>query len=219
MKVNKAGRPVNASLRQRRREEILDAAVQLFARHGYADTDTQVLADQLKVGKGTLYRYFPSKKELFLAAVDRVMHRLRRAVDDAVTGPEDPLGQIERAVRAYLDFFKDQPAVVELLIQERALFKDRKRPTYFEHREANQARWREFYRTLMASGRVREMPPERITDVFGNLLYGTMFTNYFAGQRQSTERQAADILDIVFLGILSPSERRRHSEPRNGHKE
>ena len=39
-----------------RREEILDAATKLFAEHGYADTDTQQLADKLGVGKGTLVK-------------------------------------------------------------------------------------------------------------------------------------------------------------------
>ena len=56
----------------RRREEILAAAIHLFAVHGYAGTDTQLLADKLQVGKGTLYRYFQSKEDLFLAAVDSI---------------------------------------------------------------------------------------------------------------------------------------------------
>ena len=56
-----------------RREEILDAATELFAQHGYSDAVTQALAERLQVGKGTLYRHFPSKQELFLAAADRVI--------------------------------------------------------------------------------------------------------------------------------------------------
>ena len=82
--TRKPGRPVDRGLRARRREEILDAAAKLFARHGYPETDTQVLADLLGVGKGTIYRYFPSKHALFLAAADRVMRRLREVVDGAI---------------------------------------------------------------------------------------------------------------------------------------
>ena len=68
-------------------------------------------------------------------------------------------------------------------MQERALFKDRKRPTFIEHRLMNLERWRDMYRDLIADGRVRDIPPEGITDVVGNLLYGTIFMNYFSGQR------------------------------------
>jgi len=193
----------------RRQAQILDAAVQLFAEHGYSDTDTQLLAEKLQVGKGTLYRYFRSKRDLFLAAADRVMRQMRQCVDASIEGIEEPLDCIAIAVRAFLTFFAEHPEYVELLMQERAQFKDRKKPTYFEHREANSVRWHKLYRSLIATGRIRDVPVERISDVMSNLLYGTMFTNFFTVQRRSVDAQARDILDIAFNGILSDSERQR----------
>jgi hypothetical protein len=56
---------------------------------------------------------------------------------------------------------------------------------------------------------VRRVPVERVPDVLGNLVYGTMFTNHFLTQRQSVDDQAADILDVVFTGLLTPGARRR----------
>src|SRR6187200_2985057 len=187
--TKRPGRPVDPELEQRRREEILEMAAKLFAKHGYSQTDTQILADELQVGKGTLYRYFPSKEQLFLAAVDRVMRKLRQRVDESMAPIEDPLDRIARAVRTFLEFMNENPDFVELLIQERAQFKDRKKPTYFEHRDAHRERWRLFYRPLIAAGRVRDVPVERILDVVGDLLYGTMFTNYFSGRQKPLEEQ------------------------------
>lgn len=205
----KRGRPVDDELWGRRCAEILDAAAELFAEKGYSQADTQDLADRVGVGKGTLYRYFPSKRELFLAAVDRVMRRMNEHLETTACQQEDPLQQIAIAIQAFLAFFDEHPGFVELLIQERALFKDRKKPTYIEHRERNVGRWQEFYRTLIAEGRVRPMPVERITAVMSDLIYGTMFTNYVAGRDRSLQQQADDIVDIVFHGILSASERER----------
>ncbi len=202
-------RAVDTERRAQREEQILETAVQLFAEHGYSGTDTQMLADRLQVGKGTIYRYFRSKRELFLAAADRVMRLMRKSVDAHLEGIDEPFERIGVAIRAFLGFFAEHPEFVELLIQERAQFKDRKKPTYFIHRETNIKRWQAVYRSLMDCGRIREMPIERITDVLSNLLYGTMFTNYFTDQRPSVEMQARDILDIVFHGILSDAERCR----------
>lgn len=190
-----------------RREEILDAATELFAAQGYSDAITQDLADRLQVGKGTIYRHFPSKRELFLAAVDRVLHRLREQLDASLREVDDPLEGIAKAILAYLAFFEEHPKFVELLIQERALFKDREKPTFIEHRERNLWRWRERYAALIKDGRIRDIPVERITDVIGHLLYGTIFTNYFAGRNEPAEAQTRDIMDVVFYGILSDSER------------
>jgi AcrR family transcriptional regulator len=209
--TKKPRQAANEELWANRREEILDAAVRLFAEHGYADTDTQLLADELGVGKGTLYRYFPSKRELFLAAADRAMRLLRERIDSCIEGIEEPLERIAAAIRAYLGFFAERPEFVELLMQERAQFKDRKKPTYFVHREANQERWRVLYRSLIAEGRVRDMPAERISDAVSNLVYGTMFSNYFTGSHKSPEAQAQDILDVIFNGILSEAERKKRT--------
>ena len=192
-----------------RREQILDAATKLFAEHGYADTDTQLLADRLRVGKGTLYRYFPSKRELFLAAADRGMRRLCEYIDNGIAHIQDPPERIAQVVRLYLTFFADHPELCELLIHERALFKDRKKPTYIEYREANRERLRVLYRSYIAEGQIRDMPVDRMLDVLGDLLYGTMFTNYFSGRQKSVEEQTRDILDVVFHGILSDVGRQR----------
>ena len=137
------------------------------------------------------------------------MRKMQEKILANIAGVEDGLEQVARGIMAFLSFFAEHPEYVELLIQERAQFKDRKRPTYFEHREVNVVRWRKLYSRLIAEGRVRDIPVESITDVVGNLIYGTMFTNFFAGQKKPVEQQAQDILDIVFRGILTEPEQAR----------
>lgn len=212
--TRRPGRPRNPELLERRREEILDTAARIFARLGFPGTDVQLVADALDVGKGTIYRYFPSKEELFLASVDRGMLRLRAEIDASIVDITDPLQRVERAIRTYLSFFKNHPEFVELMIQERAEFRDRKKSTYFEHRDKDEcggknSEWSKLFAVLMAEGRVRDIPVNRILDVTSDLVYGTMFTNHFAGRHKPLEEQAQDILDIVFNGILTSKERRR----------
>lgn len=169
--------------RVQRREAIVAAATRLFAELGFADCEMDRVAAKLAVAKGTLYLYFPSKEELFFACVDSGMRRLQEAVQSANEKLADPLERISRGVYAYLEFFDEHPDLAELIIQERASFKNRKRPTYFEHREANRGPWRELYKSLIAAGRLRkDFPVERLLDTVGNLLYGTMFTNHFLGR-------------------------------------
>jgi len=197
----------NEQLVTSRCEEILDAATTLFAEQGYSDAVTQDLVERLGVGKGTLYRYYPSKRELFLAAVDRVMRRMRQQVDEAIINVIEPFERLEVAIATYLNFFGNHPEFVELLVQERALFRDRKTPTYFEHRERNVVPWHAMLNQLMGEGRVRTMPVEQITNVMFNSVYGIMFTNYFTGSSRSPRDQSTEILEIVLHGILTDPER------------
>lgn len=87
--------------RQRRKEarpqEILEAALAVFARKGFAATRLDEVAARAGIGKGTLYLYFSSKEELFKAVVrETLLPHLARleAVSAAGGGPVLPL--IER---------------------------------------------------------------------------------------------------------------------------
>jgi AcrR family transcriptional regulator len=212
----KTEKTASIDIKARREEEILEAAATLFAQCGYSQADTQTLADRLGVGKGTIYRYFPSKRELFLAAVDRLMSQLHESITQAISSDfYDPINRLLRAVNAYLKFFSDRPELVELLIQERAYFKDRAKPTFIEHNEKFVQQWRGEFLEMIAEGRVRNMPFEKFNDVMSDLLYGTMFTNYFARRNRPTAEQANDIYDFAMFGILSDSEREKRIKMKN----
>ena len=201
------GRPKDDALAARRREEILRHAIAHFARDGYSDADLDAIAGDVGCAKGTLYRYFESKADLFQQSVDLVMRELLKAT--RATTSEDPLEQVEFAIRSYLAYFDAHPEYVELLIQERAAFRDRKKPTYFVHRDANIERWTQCHLSLMEQGRMRRMPVERVHAVIGDLLYGTIFTNYFAGRSKPLEHQITDVLDVLINGLLTPQEMER----------
>jgi AcrR family transcriptional regulator len=208
------GRPKDAGLTDRRRREIIGAATPLFAARGYANTDLQAVADALGLGKGTLYRYFPSKRKLFLAAVADGMARLEEAVFTAASEGEDPLDGLVRAFRAHLAFFRKNPDFGELMVEERAELSDRKESTYFEQRDRNIGPWQDFIQALIDEGRIRRMPPARITDVLSDLLYGVPFKKVPADSKKAPDAAAEDMIDIILHGILSDEERARRPAKR-----
>jgi hypothetical protein len=138
------------------------------------------------------------------------MRQMQQAVHAARDQPVDPFERISAAIRAYLKFFDEHPHFVELLIQERAIFRDRKKPTYFEYRDANRGAWRELYTGLQAAGRIRsDLVIEQILDTVGSLLYGAMFTNRFVGRSVSLNQQHRVMLEIMLFGLLTPDEREK----------
>jgi len=168
------------------------------------------VASELGIAKGTLYLYFSGKQELFLACVDQGMQDLQRMLDDALAPVDVPFERIAHGIWAFLRFFDEHPEHIELLIQERAMFRDRKRPTFFEYRAARRERYSGLYTDLVKSGQLRsDLPIDQMMETVGNMLYGTMFTNYFEGRSVPLCRQFDTIVEVVFRGILSPAERDR----------
>jgi AcrR family transcriptional regulator len=197
-----AGRPPDARRQEQRRSEILKAATTVFARVGFAATDVQEIADLAGVGKGTVYRYFPSKEELFLATIDLGMRRLTTTVDSAAARAADPLTRIESAIKAYLAYFDQHPEIIELFIQERAHFRHRQQATYFAHRDANIGAWRQLLVELIQDGWVRDLPVDSLLEVISDLLYGTLFTKQISGRKASLASQSEPIMQVIMNGIL-----------------
>src|SRR5688572_5779887 len=75
--------------RERRREEthkrIFEAALGLFAKHGFANVTVEQITDAADVGKGTFFNYFPSKEHMVLALAERQQEVLDAAVEMAAT--------------------------------------------------------------------------------------------------------------------------------------
>lgn len=201
--------------RTKRRQEIVQAATRIFADQGYDNAEMERVAAEIGIAKGTLYLYFGGKQDLFYACVDEGMQQMQRAVQSARDSDGDPFDRISSSIRAYLVFFDEHPHLAELLIQERAIFKDRKRPTYFVYRDASRGAWRELYSKLAEAGRIRQdIPIERMLDTIGSLLYGTMFTNHFVGRTVTLDEQHSALVEIILGGILSDNERSSRARDR-----
>lgn len=56
---------------QKRREQLLQAALELFAANGYDATSTRSIAEQTGVTEAVLFKHFPSKRDLLLAVLER----------------------------------------------------------------------------------------------------------------------------------------------------
>lgn len=201
-----------------RAEEILDVAIRIFSAEGFAEADVQQIADEAGVGKGTVYRHFGNKEQLFLAAAARGLQQLKGAIDSQVDPDADPLEQLKQAAQAFLGYFDANPGIVELVIQERAHFRDRTTPTFFGPRTDERAqRWRERMQKLIDRGVVRNLPVEQIIDTIGKFLYGAVFVNYFGRRDKTLSQQGDQIVDAIFHGILAPahSSEARHGEGSN----
>jgi len=189
---------------QNRNEQILDAARLMFASRGFADTDVEELASELGIGKGTIYRAFPSKQELFFATVDRSLEQMAGFIKAEVAAQQvEGLQKIQTAVKAFLHFFDANPAVIELFIQERAVFSGQGHSSFWEHCRKNSARWETFFSDLMAQGFIRKSDPRWLADTLNQLLYGQLFLHRMDGSQQSLKSKSNDILTIFFVGILT----------------
>ena len=186
---------------------MLEAAAVVFAEVGFRCAEMDRIAERAGAGKGTVYRCFPGKEALFMATVEKALEDLTRHVNDVVDTLTDPKEQLRLGIHRYLEFFEQNPETVELFIQERAEFPRNTKPLYFVYQESHKEKWRKRFEALIEQGRMRsDMAPELAQEVFSDLLYGAVFSQRLAGDRESRSRKADEIVDLLFRGILKPDD-------------
>ena len=98
------------------RDRILDAATEVLRRFGPEKTNVVDVARSLDVTHGSLYRYFPDKRSLLDATVERWLHRLCAGLPAIVEGKEPAADRLEQWLLGLIDL-KQQFA-----LQDRELF-------------------------------------------------------------------------------------------------
>jgi AcrR family transcriptional regulator len=102
---------------ERRRPEVLDAALELFLERGYDGTSMQAVADQAGVTKPVVYACFPGKDELFRALLGREEERILAEIQGAFenTDLSDPETTLIEGFTGFLRAVGDYPEVYRLI--------------------------------------------------------------------------------------------------------
>lgn len=95
-------RIVDEAARQARRQRILQEAAKEFARLGFEQANINLIADHAGIGRGTLYLYFTSKREVFSAMLQAIAERQLAAARAALTQGETLQEQLEALFRAFI---------------------------------------------------------------------------------------------------------------------
>jgi AcrR family transcriptional regulator len=197
----------NGSEDPEKRQAILEKAIVTFAEHGFRGSDVQAIADGAGVGKGTVYRYFRSKEDLFWSASFEVIQRLERYLFDEVEQVAGACAKIRAAAIAYTRFFEANPAYREMFIQERAEFRGDGPESHRAYHQDLIRRFQKIFEEGIASGELRPVDSHKAVHVLGSLLFGIVVLGSHL-MNSSAEEMADYSINIFFRGIRAdlPSE-------------
>ena len=113
--------------RAKRREEILAAATDLFAGRDYADVQVDEVAKRAGVGKATLYRYFPSKEDLYLESLERALGGMEERLNAQAAPAATAVSRLKSMVSALIDTLSEQLLTLKLMGGDQSDLADRTR--------------------------------------------------------------------------------------------
>lgn len=102
--------------RAARREEILGAAVRVFARNGYAASRIEDVAQEAGIAKGSVYLYFESREALLEAAFEDLGGRMVHILQQAVTGTGPAAERLADLLRGIMHYLSRERDLSQLMV-------------------------------------------------------------------------------------------------------
>lgn len=101
--------------RKNKRKVILRSALEIFERDGFYKAKVEEIAKGANVGKGTIYEYFDSKKDLFYKMVKNIMEEYFEKLQSVVQENVDPISKFENLLKLQLKLMQEHGNLVQVI--------------------------------------------------------------------------------------------------------
>lgn len=101
-----------------RRQDIIDAAMEILRTHGTAHLTTRSLSRAVGIAQPTLFLHFGSKTQVLIGVIDEVQRQLEQGLRDLALERLEPAARLEAIIRFHLRFIQGQPAIPKVLFSE-----------------------------------------------------------------------------------------------------
>ncbi|MGR3496590.1 TetR/AcrR family transcriptional regulator [Citreimonas sp.] len=180
---------------------VREAALKLFARHGYAAVSMRRIAAEVGVQAGALYNYTPDKQSLLFSLLEGHMTDLLGALDAAQrTGPA--LARLERFVRFHIAFHLNRPDAVFISYMELRNLE----PAHFQVIEGLRRTYEDALEDILRAGRaegVFDMADTKIATLGLIAMLTGVTTWYRPGGRLSADEVAGVYWDMARRAVAA----------------
>lgn len=192
-----------------RRRQIVEVALELFARHGYAATTTKRIAQEVGVTEGLIFHYFPTKAELLRAAVRERRSFVGEVQALLVEAGDAPAREVLRnIVMGWVEAIRHQQSLVTVLLVESQTNEELGRAFRAVVGELVGA-MSGYLEARVAAGELRDdLPTTSSAMMFFSSLMVFFLTHRHLGRGAWHDRATAftgEMLDTWFRGALAPS--------------
>src|SRR5512145_1966222 len=185
-------------------QQIIDAAIRVFARNGYYNSRVSDIAREAGIASGTIYLYFKTKDEILVTLFREKMAEWVAHVRHEIAGEPDPVAKIRRLVALHFSVLERHPDLAEVVQVEL-----RQGHKFFRGASAHEV---SAYFALIgsileqgiAAGQFRGDLPVKVAT---KVLFGAMdqvATSWVLGKRAYRLVDAADAVATIFLRGVTP---------------
>jgi AcrR family transcriptional regulator len=209
------------------RRRILEASKQVFFRDGFMETNLDEIAELAGIAKGTIYRYFDNKAQLYVAVLSRRGRIFEQKLHAAIDARATPLEALRQASHFYLHHYVDNRDYFQIFwaLENQAVIGELPQAVVDEVTRL----WERSLGTLariidrgVREGALTACDPWEVATILWTLANALIRTESSSAHRRLRRHELEhffdDAIGLMLNGLTQPAGRRLdHSEPRNRH--
>lgn len=188
-----------------KRLRILEAAARLFAARDYHEVCVEHIAEAAGVAKGTVFRYFQSKENLFLAIVHHAVEMAVAGAQEAIAGESDVIARLRLVLTETIRFYFQHHGLFRVLHHDKSFRCSQEREDLLAKRRQLRNLLTRIIGEGIAQGRFRAVDPEFAATMLYGMVRSALF-NY--RETRQPEDLAGSMLELALTGI--------QADPRGG---
>ena len=199
------------SVTNKKHAAILDAARAVFSRDGYASSSVDDVAAEAGIAKGTVYLYFKSKEELYLAALLRDVKEFGDAARDEMEREPTLLEKIEAFLRIRLEYCRAHEDFLRIYLTEYGKM-SAMTPIAKQLRRLQRENMRHLAASIEAAverREIRPVPPAALAAKLFDIARGLVERQLLGWKEFQVQNEIAFATDLLWRGIAHQSPARR----------
>jgi AcrR family transcriptional regulator len=190
--------------RERRMREIMQVAELVFRDKGYSEALTAEIAARAGVVEGTIYRYFPGKRELLIRVVEQWYERILSDYDQQLSVLQGTRPRLRFLIWRHLTVIHNDPGMCRLIFNQLRAWPEYRRTSVFDLTREYTRRTLEIVQQAVERGEFRADLPLRIVRdmIYGGVEHHTWV--YLRGEGDFSPDAAADAMtELIYRGLAA----------------
>lgn len=197
--------------RDRKQNEILDAALKVFAAYGFRKTTVEDVAEKVGMTKSNLYFYIRNKQDLYQKTVSRALQRWRDSVAQAVSETDDVVEKFSVMAKQSFAYLADDEDLRRVCMKDPGIFSLSPEEDRFS--EINLGAMQLIKSILVQGieeGRFHPVDVDHVTELFFSIYIMFLIKTYVKSQGISSVRMYDEGLKIILRGLCVDRQVREH---------
>jgi len=184
------------------RDDILDAAAQVFRRKGFHGASMSDIAQSVNLQKASLYHHVSSKQEILLALLDRALEMLTERIAPIANQPISAERKLRLMIQVYLQSLAENSDLSSVLLFEHRSLDRKSHTRHVPHRDQFEKLWRDVINEGIRTKAFDCPDPGLAVRALMGIMNWTL-TWYHTDGPKSIKQIADKYADLFFNGILN----------------